>query len=174
MNNISPELLAVGGIGLAILVLLILVKFGKQILTVLLVVGGLIVVGLLVYGWTQIQKPDLIPSDTRDTVSDVADIARVLAPKDAPVQQPSQPVYSAPAYSAPTGTGWFCAGAMGTLLAIGGCVGAYIYVRLKILPQKPKQARHPDIPVIYIVGDSDEYDDTPVGFEEEWSSGLFQ
>lgn len=175
MNNISPEIVVVGGIGLLILAAIILAKWGKQILTVLLVVAGLVVAGALFYGWTQVQKPDLIPSDTRETVGDVADIARALKPN----AQPEVQYVPQPTYNAGGGFGWFCAGALAVAFLGAVCFVAYLYVRFKLLPQKlgqPKAKKQvQDVPVIYITGDDDDdYDDAPITFDEQWLGTLLQ
>jgi hypothetical protein len=126
MEGIPSELAIVGGVGLALLAALILVKWGKQILTFLLVIAGVVVIVALI-GWALLQRPDVIPDDAAETISDVADIARVLKPE--PKSEPvPRPTYTAPA---PSGGG-FCAGVFAALLIVALGVGGYFYTRWKL------------------------------------------
>jgi hypothetical protein len=154
MEGIPQELLIVGGAALAILAALILVKWGKQILTALLIVAGVAIVGLI--GWALIQRPDVIPDDTAETIGDLADIARVVAPKSEPAPAPApQPAYTAPR----AGGGGFWAGALMVLVILALGAGGYFFARWKLAERergglRPGPSRRRGTrgqPIIYVI-----------------------
>jgi hypothetical protein len=175
MEGIPSELAIVGGVGLVLLAALVLVKWGKQILTFLLVIAGVVVIVALI-GWAVLQRPDVIPDDTAETISDVADIARVLKPESKPEPAPQ------PTYAAPSGGG-FCAGVFAALLIVALGVGGYFYARWKLsergsLRPEPRQRRKTQRqPIIYVIegqaDDLDEYDLIPWEEVDEWTENEF-
>jgi len=162
MEGIPSELVIVGGIGALILAALVLVKWGKQILTALLVVAGVVVVGLI--AWALIQRPDVIPDDTAESVGDVADIVRFLTPKDEPAAPAPAPTYSTPA---PSGGG-FVAGLLVALLILALGVAGYFGLRWKLAEwggkrrptARPGRPHSPQgqPPIIYVI-EADDGDD---------------
>jgi hypothetical protein len=169
MDGIPSELAIAGVIGALLLAAVILIKFGKQILTALLVVAGIAVVGVIV--WVVLSRPDVIPDDAASTISDVADIARVIAPKSEP-----EPVYVAPAQG---GGGGFIAGLLTAAVVAALGVGGYFYARWKLAERGHRQRRPEcqDAQVIYLVGgpdDDDIYDDDSLDWEDEWIGEPFQ
>jgi hypothetical protein len=188
MEGIRQELLSVGGAALAILAALILVKWGKQILTALLIVAGVAIVGLI--GWALIQRPDVIPDDTAETIGDLADIARVVAPKSEPAPAPApQPAYTAPR----AGGGGFWAGALMVLVILALGAGGYFFARWKLAEREhsglrpgPSQRRGTQgQPIIYVIEEpahspdeyvmpwEGDYDLVPWGKVDEWTEDEF-
>jgi hypothetical protein len=177
MEGIPSELAIVGGVGLVLLAALVLVKWGKQILTFLLVIAGVVVVALI--AWALLQRPDVIPDDTAETISDVADIARVLKPEPKPEPAPQ------PTYAAPRGGGGFVAGALTVLVLLSLGVGGYFFARWKLAERErgnlrpgPGQRRKTQgQPVIYVIeGQADdlgEYDSIPWEEVDEWTENEF-
>jgi hypothetical protein len=174
MEGIPSELAIVGGVGLVLLAALILVKWGKQILTALLVIAGVVVIVALI-GWALLQRPDVIPDDTAETISDVADIARVLKPEPAPQ----------PTYTAPRGGGGFVAGVLTVLVILSLGVGGYFFARWKLVERGrgslrpgPRQRRRTQgQPIIYVIeGQADdlgEYGLIPWEEVDEWTENEF-
>jgi hypothetical protein len=172
VESLPSEFVIVGVIGLVLLGLVLLVKFGKQILTALLVIIGLVI--MVVVAWALLQRPE-ISSKTGDTISDLADIARAVAPKS----EPAARVYQAPA---PSGGGNFVAGVLTALMIVALCAGGYCWARWKLAERgtpgnrrrrKPTQS---GAPVVYIV-ERETDDDEGLTLEEweEWPDGdLFQ
>ncbi len=177
MQGIPSELVIVGGVGLVILAALILVKWGKQILTALVLVVGVVIVALI--AWALLQQPGALPdtSGASDTIGDLADIARVIAPRDEPA---AQPVYQAPASS-----GGFVSGLLVALVLVALGVGGYFWLRWKLAergslrPAALQRLHRPQgQPVIYVIeGQADdlgEYDLIPWEVDG-WTDGdLFQ
>jgi hypothetical protein len=174
MEGIPSELVIVGGVGLVLLAAVIVVKFGKQIVTALLVIAGVVVVVLI--GWALLQRPDLIPDGTQETISDVADIARVFKSEPEPALQPT---YTAPA---PSGGG-FCAGVFVALLIVALGVGGYFYARWKLAeqdslrPESRQRRKTRGQSIIYVIeGQADDlgkYDLIPWEEVDEWTEGEF-
>jgi hypothetical protein len=183
MEGIPQEVLIVGGLLLAGLAVYIVARFAKQILAVLLVIGGVIIVGVI--AWALIQKPDVIPDteEANDTLDDIADIARFLTPKDEPEQ--ASPSYSPQGGGRVGSGGGFLAGVLTVLVILSLGAGGYFYVRWRLAEGQRMKARGrrsrgargwgDGAPVIYLVGGpDDEYDDDPVDWEDEWTGDLFQ
>jgi len=180
MNGIPSEWLMAGGIVLILLAAWVIWKFGKQIMTFILVIAGLIVVGAL--AWALLQQPDVIPDDAArapiaETIDDLADIARVVAPPE-----------ERAARSAPIGTGGggFVAGLLTAEVVAALGVGGYFYARWKFAERggqrmKRNQRIRTDkwmddgATMFYFIADENgEYNEDPVAWEDEWIGDLFQ
>jgi uncharacterized protein HemX len=71
----------------------------------------------------------VIPDDTAETIGDLADIARVVAPRSEPAPAPApQPAYTAPR----TGGGGFLAGALTVLVILALGAGGCFWLRWKL------------------------------------------
>lgn len=142
MEGIPSELVIVGGVGLVILAALVLVKWGKQILTALLVIAGVVIVGAI--AWVMLQRPDVIPeidtSGAGEAISDLADIARAVTPKSEPAPQPTYTTL---------GGGGFLAGVLTVLTLLSLGVGGYFWLRWKLAERgliRREQARRQQPP----------------------------
>jgi len=176
MDGIPSELIIGGGLVLVGLAVYVVARYAKQILLFLLLAGGVIIVGVI--AWALIQRPDVIPDETEETIGDVADIVRFLTPRDEPEQ-------ALPSYSPQGGGsgGGFLAGVLTMLAILLLGAGGYFYVRWKLAEKvfpssNPSRRRRgtQQQPVIYLVGgpDEDEYDDGSMDWEDEWTDELFQ
>jgi len=174
MENIPSELVTIGGIALLILAAVILAKYGKQIVTLLLVLGGIALV--LFVGIPLLGKIDT--QGASETLDDAAAIARFLTPQE---QAPAQPTYQPPQKAG----GGLLSGVLLTLCVGSLCVGGYFYARWKLAerggPRAPHQHKQQGQPIIYVIeGQADdlgEYDLAPWGWKEgdQWIEGdLFQ
>jgi hypothetical protein len=157
-------------VGVVVSLAVIIARVWRTLLKWVLIVGGVAVV--VAIAWMLIQRPDVIPDDTQDTISDVADIARVFTPKD----EPAAPVYQTPA---PSGGG-FVAGLLVALLILALGAAGYFYARWQLvgwggLRSIPRKHRQQDQPVIYVIegqaNDLGEYEPVPWDWEEseQWT-----
>jgi hypothetical protein len=136
-------------LALLALAVLLVARYAKQILAVILIVGGLLALGVI--AWAMLKTPST-PASTEGsgTLHDIADIARVFAPKSEP-----EPAYqTAPA---PSGGG-FVAGLLVALLIVALLVGGYFFARWKLAewggasPQRGKRRRQQSqAPAVYYI-----------------------
>ncbi|MBN1975949.1 MAG: hypothetical protein JW918_00985 [Anaerolineae bacterium] len=152
MEGIPSEVLIIGGLVLAGVAVLIVARYAKQILAFFLIVGGLLALGVI--AWAMLQTPSTPSTEGSGALHDVADIARVFAPKP-------EPAHTAPA---PSGGG-FCAGVLVALLAGALGVGGYFFARWKLvewggLPTKSKKRRkrQSGAPLVYVVPQGQDFD----------------
>jgi hypothetical protein len=166
MDAIPQEVLIVGGIALLGLAVVVVARYAKRILLFLALVAGVVILGAIVWAWLQSSAAS---TEGGGTLHDLADIARVVTPKDQPAPAPA-PTYTAPA---PSGGG-FCAGVLVALLAGAVGVGGYFWIRWKLAEwrKRPKRTRRDlqdRMPVVYIVPEQD-FDALPLEELSEWDT----
>lgn len=155
MENVPDGVLIFWGLVLLGVVVLIVVRYAKQILTFLLVAAG--VVCAVIIAWVLFQQPGEIQSTSEagGALHDLADIARVVAPRSEP----------APAATTAGGGGGFVAGVVVTLIMGSLAAGGYFFARWKlaemggIFQRAHKQPRGRGAPVIYVVQEGDAFDE---------------
>jgi hypothetical protein len=126
MSDISPEILTIAGVGLLILIAIFLVKFGKQILTIVLVLAA--IAAVLYLGLPLLGRIDT--AGANETLDDAAAIARFLTPAGRGESE-TRPRPS---------PGGFGAGFLtGLLTAVGG----YFFIRWKLAERpRPRHTHH--------------------------------
>lgn len=173
------QLVAFGGLVLATIALVLIVRYSKQILRFLLVLlGAALLIGCAVIYLNQkapVSIPNVDMDEVGETVGDLADIARVLAPEKQP-----EPVYPAPP---PASNGWVSIASgllfmlFGVLLCIA-VIGLYHTARQRLAQVNVKRPVLPGNqyqPIIYMLAEPSDtlYEDTGVvEWDDEFLSFL--
>jgi hypothetical protein len=130
------------GIGL-LAVVIVVFKFGKQLLTLAIVLA--VVVALAGIAWLVLQSGAV----NSETIGDAADVVRALRPEPEP-PEPTTPVWV-----------YVCGGAAGTLVLAALVVAGVFWLRFRLersgyrsLPRETRRARPDDRwPILVIDGD---------------------